>query len=142
MTSPEEIVKGRWTHLPHFACEHHTLVGWCDFIRLRTSHGVGLLFRHVSDDRQFEHLSLQSFHHQHHPHHDETETDHHGNQVCQEMAQERNDEQDDGDKFQQSNHDKSSGPDENALERMKTHKSVLLIGIKKQKDECGDKGEV
>ena len=58
------------------------------------------------------------------------------------MAQERNDEQDDGDKYQQSNHDKSSGPDENALERMKTHKSVLLIGIKKQKDECGDKGEV
>src|SRR3984893_8146486 len=85
-------------------------ISWMAVIlsKLRTSPGVRLLFRHVSDDRQLEHLSLQSFHHQHHPNHDESETDHHGNQVCQEMAQERNDEQDDGDKFQQSNHDKSS----------------------------------
>src|ERR1700730_13603781 len=92
-----------------------------------TSHGPGLLFRHVSDDRQFERLSLQSFHHQHHPNHDETETDHHGNEVCQQMAQERNDEQDDGDNFEESNNDKSSGPREDTLERMKTHKSVLFI---------------
>jgi hypothetical protein len=58
------------------------------------------------------------------------------------MAQEGNDEQDDGKKFQQGNYDKSSGPGENALERMKTHKSVLLVGIEQQKDECGDKGKV
>ncbi len=58
------------------------------------------------------------------------------------FSQERNDEQDDGDNFQESNHDKSRGPHQNALEGMKTDKPVLLIGIVKQKQERGDKGEV
>jgi len=58
------------------------------------------------------------------------------------MAEERNDEQNDGYKFQDGNNDKSSGPRENALKRMKTHESVPFIRIEKQKDERWHEREV
>jgi hypothetical protein len=92
-----------------------------------------LLFSKIADEREFEHLALESFYNQHDPDHEKRQAHHHRYQPDEQMAEDWNEEQRESrnSKNGSSNHGRKAHP--NTLKGMKPHKAVAFVRLDEQK---------
>src|SRR5882672_12072654 len=94
-------------------------------------------FRKVAQQREFESLTLQRLDNQHDQDHEESKGDHHRDQPDEHMAEHWYEEQHEAHDTENRYDDNTGQIDSKALERMKAHEAVLVVGLDQQKHNRG-----
>ncbi len=93
---------------------------------------TSLLLSKVADPGELECLSLQGFDHEHEPDQKNGKHKYYRNQHHQKGSESGNDKQDKAHKLEHNSEDDTDGPEQQALQRMKTYKPILIVRLEKQ----------
>ena len=95
-----------------------------------------------AEQRDLEHLSLESLYYRNQPEYDRPEPDYRGDEHGEEWAKHWNDEEEQSGQFQGDGKQDGGAPKREALEGMEAHEAVVLVRLQKQENNCGNECEV
>jgi hypothetical protein len=101
-----------------------------------------LLRGESAEQRDLEHLSLESLYYQNQPEDDCTEPDYRGDEHGEEWAKHWNDEEEQSGQFEGDGKQDGGAPKREALEGMEAHEAIVFVRLEKQQGNRGDESEV
>src|ERR1700723_2070196 len=91
-----------------------------------------LLFCEVAPQRELEHLALQRFYNEHDPDHEKCESNHHGDQPDQRVANQGDEKQHESQNPERRPKYHADQKQSQTLKGMEAHEAILVIGLDKK----------